>query len=138
MGTSLEHHKTWTNFHQCGFVRCYCSFREETEGEKISRTRPKPCACTNLLFFVWIQRGGEGRERGMCSSCPLELLQGRGGKKKKCSDRCCQSGRWSRPPTRQTLSPRALQRQDGSGAQWQQSVKASASGAGSRAAEKAE
>jgi hypothetical protein len=30
---------------------------QETEGEKISRTRPKPCACPNLLFFVWIQRG---------------------------------------------------------------------------------
>jgi hypothetical protein len=61
---------------------------------------------------------------------------GKGRKEKKCSDRCCRSGRWSRQPTGQTLSPRALQRQDGSGAQRQQSVKASVSGAGSRAAEK--
>jgi hypothetical protein len=26
-------------------------FREETEGEKISRTHPKPCACTNSFWY---------------------------------------------------------------------------------------
>jgi hypothetical protein len=83
-------------------------FREETEGEKISRTHPKPCACTNSFWYgteeervnsnpsihkltLFLLGGfGKGRERGLRSSSLVELLQGR--EEEKCSDRCCQSG----------------------------------------------
>jgi hypothetical protein len=87
-------------------VRCCYLFREEAEGEKISRTQPKPCACTNsfwygseeervnsnpsmhkLTLFYWEDLGRGGRE--VCAVLALVFLQGRGGREGKKKAHTC-------------------------------------------------